>query len=518
MAIAVPEILRNERLASRYVRNGTRYRAHPTTRQSSIPCHYFWSGPVAMADWNGSGNINVVLAGGAGAGDDAIPVVPDSVVIAAHVASAWCQFVKSRLDAIRRNPPAAPAAAAVGVVAPAAPLAVIAWGQGIWAAGNPALAAAIAVEVADTSTRIIAVGLGAARAAVASTHGITAAELKPVESRAAWFVITPPAATHNAAVLQNTYRHPTHGWTYQVTAGLPAWDNEIALSAPALTDIECRVTPLCFMIGMAAPTRGGEMLIKADHHYLSDADSRKRHLAIEKEVLAKFSQAVKAYWRTNKTVLQDAIWHKSIHAAKEIWLTEMAMDTTVIENLGEDFGTMAVGLPAREDVLRKAGSYTQVAGQVTSLMASHGTVVDTRAFDNAVAWMSATPTTGNIPDDARNFEGAGNLLALPLVAVAGDRKALLKQWFSKVLEAAASDVAFCFGYYKQLAMDTGIRINSEEGSLLRSYSLKKLYTSHLPSISSGTELCRLVRRRKKDQLEDGRLPVYEMAFGSVARE
>jgi len=470
------------------LRNGIPGQIRKCNRQAAIDAKWFFGSPRYDPAWDGNAA-------------NFAPELPANVLMHACIVSAAGQYGATvEANAVAAHAAAAAVAAAAGGAAPP-PLVAR-------AAGTAALA--------DVRVRGTLIALGASRAASIHAYRITDADIKVSERVAPVYQLNAPAPGANAAALAAANATPTGGWTISLVTGVgPATDAEVyGHGFPALSDAEGDAAAMAFSMGLAAVTRAGDMLLTENHHYFSSAEKRRRHAAIEKEVLGLSTDLAKNVWAANTAAFQDAIWHKNPHPLEDDFLTAMAAEPEAARKLGEDgagFGSMTVGLPSQEDLVNRAGSYLAVLDAVGPTAANDGhnvTLDATRtARDAVLLW------------PRRNVGAAGADPPCPAaIAVGGawpagvtDRRSAAKIVLAPILDAAAPVASWLFGYFHSVCDDAGISSRSEQGSLLRSYSLKKARAMHLPMHTQAMEARRLSKRYAKAQADEGNLEKFTYA-------
>jgi hypothetical protein len=287
--------------------------------------------------------------------------------------------------------------------------------------------------------------------------------------------------------------------------------SELEISAqqmPALTPVEMESATSFYILGTGVVPRAGATLIKTTHHYLSSSENRKRHKAIEKQVFAAESPDAKAWRAVDTAEWQDLAWHKVPHSVEADLLMLIASDPSTAARLNASkIGAMAVGIPAMEDEMSRAGSYVQIWRTMHQVVGDAGHVV---TYDRLVGMfnaISALPlrwTAANRPVIAA---WSGRPAARP---DAGEttRASTIRRYLIAEMEAAKPRVAFLFGWYRALCADEGIREGTEEGSLLGSWSLKKAVYDNIPMANKGTRAYRAVLADDRRVVEAGHMVVH----------
>lgn len=378
--------------------------------------------------------------------------------------------------------------------------------------GNPFdEAAARAQASASANNRLEAIAIGAARTSAVLSFEITAADLRATESSDCVFNVVAPAAYASEVAYLAAARTATAGWTVKLarnTTGSPATAAEkAALGAKALTADECDLAFAMMAIGQVSPVRAGAQLFTDGHHYLSDPAASARHRAIETEVMGGVSQGAKNLWTGNIMLLRNAVWHAAIHPIETGVLQSFAEDPNMPARLeNTKFGSFSVGLPAQEDLFRRAGSYLAVLKQVGTTAADHGHEVSLDELRQTVIALGNIGRAGaSLPTNRPDLPG------IPGGAWPNGcdtRAKVLRLYLEPALDKAEPVAAWLFGYYKSICERGGIRANSQEGSLLRSYSLKRAVTNHLAEAVRAQEMFSAVQRNLKAQGDEGKLSLY----------
>lgn len=455
------------------LRNGNAANVARTARESSIAAKYYYS----------TVRYNAALDGDAAAFRPACPAV---VIFEANFRTTFSTMVE--------------AAVAEAQVAHAA--------GGAGGAFNAGQARTDAR--ADASLRLEAIAIGATRTALVKSYQILEADLRATEAIPSILALNAPAAAANAAALVALERTVTAGWTIVVTSGhvanaLNAAETTAFQVAP-LTNDEIELGFALMVMGQASPVRGGAQLFMDGHHYHSDVESSARHRAIEKEVLARVSESVKNTWRANTKMLQNAVWHASIHPVLEDVLQQFAEDDDMPERLdATGYGSLSVGLPAQEDLFSRAGSYIAVYNQIIQTARAHNHVITIDNMTAAVTAMSGLPRRGALPANRPDLPG---LPAAPWPAGCDTRAKALKQFLEPYLDAAEPVAAWMFGFYKDICSRASVRASSQEGSLLRSYSLKRAVANYVSEANTAQEMYAARARWVRTQAEAGNIEVY----------
>jgi hypothetical protein len=259
-------------------------------------------------------------------------------------------------------------------------------------------------------------------------------------------------------------------------------------------------------MGQVAPVRAGAQLFEDGHHYHSDGDGSARHRAIEKEVLGRITDPAKNLWRANTMLLRNAIWHAGIHFVSADLLQTWAEDNDMPERLdATGYGSMSVGLPAQEDLFRRAGSYVAVKNQVLQTATAQGHVLSLKILEDTVTALAALPRRGGLPLNRPDLPGNA---AGPWPAGCDTRAKALKLFLLPVLNTAEPVAAWMFGFYREICARAGIRASSQEGSLLRSHSLKKAVSNYLGEANRATEMYSAYARYIRAEGEKGNLEKY----------
>jgi hypothetical protein len=166
---------------------------------------------------------------------------------------------------------------------------------------------------------------------------------------------------------------------------------------------------------------------------------------------------------------------------------------------------MSVGLPAQEDLFSRAGSYTAVYNQVLQTATAHGHTVSIADLTATVLALSALPRRGALPAQRPALPGQP---AAPWPAGCNTRAKALKAFLEPALNKAEPVAAWMFGFYKEICARAGIRASSQEGSLLRSYSLKRAVANYLGEANRAQEMFSARARYIRTEAEKGNLENY----------
>jgi hypothetical protein len=453
------------------LRNGAAADVTPSARESSIPAKFYYSGTRYFVGLRGNAATRQTEC-------------PAHLVVETQIRSAFATLVEGTVE--ERRVAAGGAAFDAGVV--------------------------LAEERASANNRLTAIAIGAVHAAGVLSYELQAADLITSESvQPKLSLIAPPAAANDAAFAARD-RLPERGWVIRSRAGnaagaLNPWETS-AFTMAALSVDEVELAFGMMVIGQAAYVRAGAQLFADNHHYHSDADSSARHRAIEREVLGTLSAAAKAIWRANVMMLRNAVWHASIHSIVVAILKGFAEDEDMPERLdATGFGSMSVGLPAQEDLFNRAGSYLAVFTQVSKTAAAHGHVIDLPIVRTAVAALRpiGRGAVAGFPAQKPAWVGSP---AAPWINGVDTRAKALKTYLLPILDDAEPVAAWMFSFYKEICTRASIRSGSTEGSLLRSYSLKRAIGAYLGEANAATEMFLARMRYVRAEGEKGNLETY----------
>jgi hypothetical protein len=321
----------------------------------------------------------------------------------------------------------------------------------------------------------------------------------------ALYDLNAPAALGDQAAYNAALATKTAGWTANLSSGNTAGgmteEERTAQEMDRLTDVEREVSANFFILGTAAPPRAGAVHIKTTHHYLSDTDNRRRHLACEKQVRAAESPDARSWMAQDATIWRDMLWHKSIHPIKVEVLENLAASPTTAERLeASGYGAFAVGIPAQENFIARAGSYVAVRNATFDNIRASQSHVDFPKLMRMYAVFETMP---------RNIAGTviaewpGKPAGMPPATVT-TRKDAVMLWLKPELESCAARSAWMFGWYREVCSRLSIRTNSQEGSLLRSYSLRKAMETHMPMAAEGQNAYTAYVRSMRVAVDDGR--------------
>jgi len=457
------------------LRNGPAVDVARTARESSIDPKYFFTG----IRWR-----NALI------GDLAThnPPCPVAVLLQAQICSA---FVAITDEAVRK--------------ADAAHIAAAAPGAGVF---DPV--AARATAAGDANNRADAIAIGSVHASLVQSFQIVEADLNATEVGPAIFEVTPPVAYTGAGLCATAMRTIDAGWTVTLVSanvtGATTVSETIGLNMAAMSAVEVEISFACMSMGQASPVRAGAQLFEDGHHYHSDAEGSARHKAIEREVTSRLGPEARTVWKANVMRFRNAIWHAGPHVVSGDVLQGFAEDNNMPARLdATGYGSMSVGLPAQEDLFRRAGSYTAVYNQTNQTAIAHGHTISIATLTATVTALSALPRRGALAPVRPALPG---LPGAAWPAGCDTRAKALKLYLEPALDAAEPVAAWLFGFYKEICSRAGIRASSQEGSLLRSYSLKRAVANYLGESNRAQEMYTGYARYIRTQAEGGHMETY----------
>jgi len=365
---------------------------------------------------------------------------------------------------------------------------------------------------ASATNRLEAIALGAVRTSLVKSYHVVNADLRATESGPAILRVTAPAAAANDVDYATRMRSTTHDWEIGLVSGNGGTTmtdaEETCMTMTPLTAAEVDLAFALMSMGQVAPVRAGAQLFEDGHHYHSDGTSSARHVAIEREVLGKLTTDGRTIWKANTMLLRNVVWHASIHPIDSNVLIGLAEDADMPDRLdATGYGSFSVGLPAQEDLFNRAGSYIAVYNQVNQTATAHNHTI-------SIAKLSATATALFAVGRGRGGTLPTLRPALPDLPEAAwpagcdTRAKALKMFLEPALDAAEPVAAWMFGYYKEICSRTGIRTGTQEGSLLRSYSLKRAVANFLGEANRAQEMYSARARYIRTQSEAGALETY----------
>jgi len=456
-----------------FLRNGTAADVVRTSRESSITSKYFYRGLRWIAAYAGNAEARA-------------PPCPVPVILEAQIRSAFAGLVEDSVDTARTAHATNNAA-------------------GVFDA-----AASRADARANAALKLEAITLGSAHSALLVSYHVIDADLRAPECENAVFNLVAPAPAVDAAAYATTMRTITAGWMIALASGhsaVAATDLETsALSMPALTADQLDLAYAFVSMGQVAPVRAGAQLFVDGHHYHSDADSSARHRAIEREVIGRVTTAARNLWRANTAMMRNAVWHASIHVVLTSRLEEWAEDDDMPERLdATGYGSMSVGLPAQEDLFNRAGSYVAVYNKVYQTASAHGHEISIDDMITTVETLRRLPRRGALPAVRPVLPGHP---ASAWPTGCNTRTKALKAFLIPALDKAEPVAAWMFGYYREICSRSGVRSSSQEGSLLRSYSLQRAVANFVGEANRAQEMYSARARWVRNQAEEGNLETY----------
>jgi hypothetical protein len=463
------------------LRNGVAADVARTARESSVASKYHYSGIRYTATLRGDPATFVAPC-------------PDTVLFEAQFRSALSTLVEASVAEAR--------------------VAHTAANSGGGAGGGAVFdeTAARVTAAASPISRLEAIALGAVRASLVASYEVADANLRNTESEPCVFTLVAPGRAADEVAYLAQVRTPMAGWGIQLrslnTAARATPAERVALEATPLTVVEADLAFGLMALGQVAPVRAGAQLFEDGHHYHSDVNASARHRANESEVVNRLGPDARNIWRANLMTLRNVIWHASIHPVESDFLQGLAEDPDMPGRLdATGFGSFSVGLPAQEDLFRRAGSYMAVLTQVRQTAAAHGHTLD---LSNLAGTVTALATVGR--DRAVPFPATRPSLPNNPAAAwppgCNTRAKVLKLFLEPALVEAEPVAAWMFGYYREICSRAGIRANSQEGSLMRSYSLRRAMGNFIGEANRAQEMYSARARYIRAQGEDGNLETY----------
>lgn len=277
-----------------------------------------------------------------------------------------------------------------------------------------------------------------------------------------------------------------------------------------LTAAEAEVAFYALAMGQSAPLRAGAQLYIDGHHYHSNPEASRRHAATEREVLGTATADASGLWRSNIGLFRDVIWHASVHPLEESRLTRWAEDPHIIELLAQTgYGTMSIGLPAVEDVVRRGDAYIALITAIAPSLAGAGHVLTTTNLTSTLAMIKKLPRHGNLsgrrPAFAGNPEGAW-----PTEVTT--RADAITAYLEPVLRDAEPSIAWVYGYYSASLGGGGAVQAAGQSTLLDSYALRRAAGNYAASTLSGQTAWATRMRYVRNEADEGRLERYTAAI------
>lgn len=465
------------------LRNGAPADVVRTARASSIPAKYYFTGPTWSTALSGDATTRV-------------PPCPVQVLLEAHIRAAYSQLVEAKVVDAR--------------AAHTAAVAVAAGGANAGGAGAFDEVAYRAAEAGLPLVRLEAIAIGSARAALVASYQIVAADLRATEVGPGLVVLTAPAGAPDADTYATLCRSVSAGWVIGLASGhaigATTGAEDLCLNMAALTVDEAEFAFALFSVGQVSPVRAGAQLFENGHHYHSDIAASPRHRAIEKEVFGRVGTAANNIWKANTMLLRNAVWHAAIHPVDVRVLQGFAADGAMPERLdATGFGSFSVGLPAMEDLFRRAHSYVSVLDQVRQTATAHQHKLSLDELIATVTALRNLSRTGPLPADRPALPGKP---AAPWPPNCTTRAAALKLYLEPALNKAEPVAAWMFGFFQAICETNGIRATSQEGSLLRSYSLKRALGNHVGEANRAREMFNARRRFLRAEADKGSMETY----------
>lgn len=453
------------------LRNGSPADVIRTARESSLAPKYHYSG-IRYQD---------ALAGSAATFD---PACPSPVLLEAQVRAAFSTLVEADVATAQASHDPA---------------------NGVFDA-----AVARASAAANPANRLEAIALGSVSTALVYCYKLTDADLVATESMPAKLSVAPPANPGTAAGYAALIATISAGWTVGLASGHALVDATaeelIMLNMPALAATEVDLAYAMMSMGQVAPVRAGAQLFLDGHHYLSDSNASARHRAIEKEVLGRCSSDSVNLWRANTMLLRNCVWHAACHSVRADVLLTFAEDPDMPARLdATGYGSMSIGLPAQEDLFNRANSYLAVHTHVQQTAAAHDHTITLDRLKLTVQALQSINRRGALTGTRPALPG---IPAGPWPPGCNTRAKALKLYLEPALADAEPVAAWMFGFFREICSRAGIRSNSPEGSLLRSYSLKRAVGNFLGESNRAQEMFAARARFVRAQAEEGHLEKY----------
>lgn len=455
------------------LRNGPAADVSRTARESSLNPRYYFSGVRYAADLDG-----VPTAGAR------VPSCPTAVLLEAQVRCAFSTIVEAEVLAAQNAHDAA-----AGAFDP-----------------DPVRAAAIA----SAANRLEAIAIGSVDTALVLSYRIVDGDLRNTESNEAKLDVIPPAAVADDAALRALTETVTSGWSIQLASGNDATaataEELVMINMAPLTTVEVDLAYAFMVMGQAAPVRAGAQLLETGHHYLSDADASARCRAIEREVTNTLASDARNLWRANIELFRNAIWHAAPHRVTTAVLEGFAEDPDMPDRLNATgFGSMAVGLPALEDLFARAKAYLAVYDHIAQTAAAHGHTITLNDLKATVTALTNLNRRGQLTGNKPVLPGSPETAWPPNCDT---RAKALKLYLEPATAKAEPVAAWMFGFYKEICSRAGIRATSPEGSLLRAYSLKRAVSNFVGEANRAQEMYAARARYIRTKAEEGELETY----------
>jgi len=369
--------------------------------------------------------------------------------------------------------------------------------------------AARAAAAGKPGNRAESIALGAVHTALVFSYEIVDADLRGPETKPPIFRAVAPAASADIDTYNARLNTISRGWEITLASGHAVADavEAVALNMPPLTEAEVELAYGCVALGQGSPVRAGAELFSTGHHYHSNPDASSRNRAMEGEVLGRLSSAATNLWRANVAVFRNCVWHAGIHFVNTTVLQGFAEDPLMPERLNATgFGSFSVGLPAFEDMFNRAGSYIAVFNQVIQTASAHGHTINLSELRATVNALANVGRNGVLPPERPALPG---MPAAPWPPGCDTRPMVLKLYLEPALNKAEPVAAWMFGYYREICSRAGIRANSTEGSLLRSYSLKRAVGNFLGESNRAQEMFVARARYIRNLADGGTLETYQ---------
>lgn len=453
------------------LRNGSPADVVRTARESSLAPKYHFSG-VRYADaLNGDPTAFA-------------PACPSPVLLEAQVRAAFSTIVEADVASAQASHDAA---------------------NGVFDA-----AASRTSSAANPANRLEAIALGSVATALVFCYKLAEVDLVDTESLPAKLAVVAPVSATGRAGYAALLATISAGWTVTLASGhdraAATAEELVMLDMPALSAVEVDLAYAMMSMGQVAPVRAGAQLFIDGHHYLSDPNASARHRAIEREVLGRCGTECVNVWRANTMLLRNCVWHAACHSVKADVLQGFAEDADMPARLeATGYGSMSIGLPAQEDLFNRAHSYLAVYTHVHQTAAAHDHTITLDRLRGTVQALQSIPRRSALTGIRPALPG---IPAGPWPPGCNTRAKALKLYLEPALADAEPVAAWMFGFFREICSRAGIRSNSPEGSLLRSYSLKRAVGNFLGESNRAQEMFAARARFVRAQAEEGHLEKY----------
>jgi len=335
--------------------------------------------------------------------------------------------------------------------------------------------ASVAYVAGIADIRTEAIILGAIRAACHRIWDVTNAGVPLIATE----TVASTAVTWNAGAMQTVHDPVNNDFTV---------NEALAWAFVDLTELEHEVCFYLTKFAMAAVPLAGLTLYMTGHHFLDSA--KVAHLAVMKQLKAEMRPELKAWFDNRTELVNDMIFHKSIHPIDATFLRAQATSQSVPTSLKQaNLGSAAVRLPYIESEIKAADA------MIAMIAAVQGPVAEADGLLGAPALVTALALV-------RQFVTGAPAVA-PVAGYPGvvDRATAIGLHLIPTMQRCETVVAYAIGVYEEmLEMANAGRARS---SLMEARSLNRIKLAHIPSVASGRAFYQNLMRVQREMAGKG---------------